>query len=335
MSTEATVQVTNESVDAAGVSLVTSTRTVVRPRYGAIYAPPGPAAGVPVWFHRLQDGRYVALYGHHWTDAVLSGSTTSGPQLYSSFTASDDPILVVTNPTTGASDSAVTVPSNMTGVRALRSAVSSREYLFLLSSLDDQGLVQFFRVTYAGSLILQGEELVPLNFSLGLSVSGAHLYVYGADTGGHLARVRKSWGRIGTNADADRQWEYDAGTGWLKDPTSAAPLPGNLPADGPCSVADLGDRTMLMTTVHSGGVWHGQAYTARAVDKSWTPVGDPIPLGTDATYLSGGVYLQPQLPVNPAYANPTQTRQVPYVTSVRVDVDTRSAILTEWSTVSV
>ncbi len=61
MATEATAQVHESSADSAGVSIVTATRTVAAPQQGTIYNPATFAAGVPVWFHRLQDGRYIAI----------------------------------------------------------------------------------------------------------------------------------------------------------------------------------------------------------------------------------------------------------------------------------
>lgn len=327
MSTEATVQVLDSAVENAGVSTVTATRTVANPRNGTVYNPDTFAAGVPVWFHRLQDGRYIAVYRNRWYDATAVYH--DGPQLFSGY-EEDGPCYVYIDPTTGNFEGPHPIELD-----TLNAAVSQGEYLFLLGTVDDDATVQHFAVSRFGGLQLQGTEVVPAGLNLGLYADGYHLHVFGSDDDGKLVRARKNWARIGTQQDPYMQWEYQGEKGWYSDPAEITPLPGYPTADGPCSMAKFRDRYYLMTTWLFGETYYGQAYTARPVDPAWKPVGDPIPLGDEDTYMGGGVYLQPQLSVNSALLPDGAASGFPYVTSVKVFIGEDTAVLTEWGILAV
>lgn len=335
MATEATEQILSTSVDTAGVSTVTATRTVANPRNGTIYNPTTLAAAPPVWFHRLQqDGRYLALFKNRWTAAT--GVYHSGPQMFSAHTADPVPVRAYIAPTTGAIDGPYPMTSYLTGALRLNAAVSHGDYLFTLGTLDGVAWVQHWRISDRGVLSLVGEEAVPLGYDLGLYADRNYLQIFGADEDGHLARVRKNWGRIGNNVDPQMQWEYEGLKGWLTDAGLHTSMVPNLPADGPCSVAKFRDRLYVAATEHSSGAYAAEVYTQRVVDQTWTRLGDTvIPLGDDADYLGGSAYLQPQLVGNKDLLPVGASTGIPYVTSVRVVVGSDQAILTEWDLLTV
>lgn len=327
MATEATVQILDSAVETTGVSTITATRTVANPRNGAVYNPLTFAAGVPVWFHRRQDGKYLAVYSQRWVSAT--SVYHAGPQLFSAHTVAG-PCYAVIDPTTGT----VEGPYDL-GFDTLTSAVSRGDYLFLLGEVDGDATVQHYVITRLGGLQSQGIEQVPLGYKLGLYADPFYLYVFGADGDGRLARIRKNWARIGVNTDAQMQWECEGVKGWYTDLSEGVAMPGYPPADGPCSMAKFRDRFYLMTTVETVGLFAGQAYTKRPVDRAWSPHGSPVTIGADAAYLGGAAYLQPQLVVNTAMLPDGANTGFPYVTSVKVQVGADQAILTEWGILSV
>ena len=329
MATEATVQVLDSAVENAGVSTVTATKTVANPRNGVVYNPTTFAAGVPVWFHRRQDGRYMALYRSYW-DAATS-VYHDGPQLFSAHTAHGTPVYLLIDPTTGSAQGPYPLP----GLDMLTGAVSLNDYLFTVGIKDGVGWVQHWFITRTGTLQLQGQETVPTGFSLGLFVAGNYLWVFGANGSGKLARIRKNWGRIGNNTDTTMQWECEGAKGWYTDLTEGASLPGDVPANGPCSMAKFRDRLYLMATRHISGSYQAVLYTSRPVDSMWKTVGDPIFLGDDTTYLGGAAYLQPQLVAKRELLPDGANAGFPYVTSVLVQITSSQAILTEWAILSV
>lgn len=333
MATEATIQILDTAVETTGVSTVTATRTVAAPRHGTIYNPTTFAAGVPVWFHRRQDGKYLALFSKRWTAAT--GVYHNGPQLFSAYTETVAPGIATIDPTTGTCDGPFLPPGNQPGHNTLTTAVSRGDFLFTLGTKDSVAWVQHHTITRNGGLQLQGEEEVPLGFQLGLYADERFLYVFGDDGSGRLARLRKNWGRIGNQTDPSMQWECEGEKGWYTDLTESLPMPGYPPADGPCSMAKFRDRFYLMTSVDTVGVHAGQAYTKRAVDRTWAPLGDPIVQGNDAAYMGGGVYLQPQLVVNTALLPDDANTGFPYVTSTKVTVGSDDGILTEWGILAV
>lgn len=326
MATEATPQIPETAVETAGISVVSSTRTLDLPRQGSIYNPTSFAAGVPVWFHRRNDGKYLGLFSEHW--AAATGVYNDGPQLFSDYTESLTPVYMVIDPATGAAAG----PYFLSGLDTMNAAVSRGDYLFVLGTRDSKAWLQHYVITRSNALQLQGEELVPNDFHLGLYADNFHLWVFGPDEDGFLTRIRKNWGRIGSNADPALQWEYEGERGWFSDPEESRAMTGDLPANGPCSVAKFRDRYFIMTTsAFEGDVW-AQPYSARAVDTKWKPFDDPIMLGTDDTAL-GAAYLQPQLTVNPSLVS--GDTGFAYVTSVLVEDDDNAGILTQWSILSV
>ena len=333
MSTEATTQVLDTSVDTAGVSTVTATRTVAAPRQGTIYNPTTFAAGVPVWFHRRQDGQYLALFKQRWYAATAVYN--AGPQSFSAHTVDTTPHYLVINPTTGHTEG----PFLLAGMDTLDAAVSRGDYLFLIGTKGGVGWVQHYVVTRTGGLQLQGQEATPLSLHLGVYADGFYLNIFGDDGTGKLAQARKNWGRIGTNSDPNMQWSYQGAKGWYTSVDDTLPLPtdsGTIPAGGPVSVAKFRDRYYLAVTEHIAGAYASHVYTTRAVDADWIPVGsDVIPLGADAVYLGGGAYLQPQLVANKALVPDGANTGFPYVTSVKVVTGSDQAILTTWGILTV
>lgn len=332
MATERAVQVMDTAVDTAGISVVSATQTLAIPRRGSIYNPDTFAAAAPVWFHPMHDGRYLGLFSRYWNAATAAYN--SGPQIYSAHTEVTDPSWAYIDPGTGATTGPSPIPSNSAGTRVLTAACSRGDYLFTLGTLDGNAWVQHFVFTRNGGLQLQGEEQVPVNYTLGVYADGSHLWVFGAGTGGHLSLVRKNWGRIGISKDVSQQWQYRSASGWLTDPATSEPLldtsGGFLPADGPCSMAVVRDRLVLSTTTHAAAAWSSTSYTKRQVDSRWKlrPVA-PIDLGTDSTYLGGGACLQAQLPANSATLTGTQAGFT-YVKSTKLVVSANTGILTEW-----
>lgn len=334
MATEATEQILSTSVDIEGISIVSATRTVATPRNGTIYNPATLAAAPPVWFHRLQDSRYLALFKNRWIDAT--GVYHDGPQMFSDYTEDPIPVRAYVAPTTGAIDGPYPMTSNLSGDLTLHAAVSRGDYLFTLGALDGVAWIQHWRISDRGVLSLVDEEAAPLGYDLGLHADRNHLQVFGADEDGKLSRVRKNWGRIGDNTDPQMQWEYEGLKGWLTDDELHTPMAPGLPADGPCSVAQFRDRTYVMATEHSGGAYSAEVWTQRTVDQTWKRLGDTvIPLGDDADYLGGSAYLQPQLVGNKALLADGASTGIPYVSSVKVVIGSDQAILTEWGLLSV
>lgn len=333
MATEATVQVLGSAVETAGVSIVTATRTVADPRNGAIYNPTTFAAAVPVWFHRLHDGRHLALFSRRWYDAT--SVYHDGPQMFSDYSEDLSPSYAYIDPTTGVAEG----PYTWVGLDTLTAAVSRSDYLFTLGTLGGDAVVQHWVITRNSGLQLQGSEVVPMGYTLGLYADDSYLHVFGADGDGKLAHIRKHWGRIGVNIDAAKQWEYEGTKGWYvnsDEGESMRQLSGLIPVAGPVSMAKFRDRLYLTVTEHVAGAYSARTYTTRAVDAAWQPVGtDVVPLGDDTTYLGSGAYLQPQLVTNKALLPDGASNGFPYVTSVRVVVGTDDTILTEWGILTV
>lgn len=281
-------QVSASSVETTGVSDATATRDSAIPRRGSVYTGSLHAA-VPVWFHPLNTGRHLMVMSRYQTP---SGSVVTSPS------------WAVVDPATGNQTDLADIPSDLASAsRQLTDAASRGDYLFLLSKVGTSALIQHFRVTNTGAMTLQGEELVPANLGLGLCVSGNYLWVFGRHSLGTLALARRNWGRIGAGEDRDpgMNWQFRGERGWSTDITTLAPLDGDLPADGPCSVAALADRFYLAATVHTGGSWTAQGYTSRLPDTGWSRHSFTADLGVDSAYLGGAARLQPQLPLTSGY----------------------------------
>lgn len=332
MATETAMQVLDSAVETAGVSTITATRTPANPRRGTIYNPATFAAAVPIWFHRLQDGRYLAIFKSRWHTATATYDI--GPLMFSAHSESG-PCYAFIDPTTGTIEG----PYDWPDLDVINSAVSRNDYLFAVGELNGTPVVQHFIITRFGGLQPQGSEVVPLGFNLGLFADGHHLYVFGDNGAGRLARIRKNWGRIGINNDPQFQWEYQGEKGWYTNVDEATPMKsdGNtyIPAAGPVSVAKHLRWFYLTAVTHSSGSYYAKTYSARDIDQRWRWYGDVAALGLDADYLGGGAYLQPQLVVTSDLLPDGTTTGFPYVISQRVAAGSNRAILTEWNIVSV
>lgn len=263
MATETAVQVIPSSADVPGMSVVTASRHQDAPRSGLIYNPATLAAAVPIWFHPMPDGRYLALFSRRLTDAALSPNAINGVLLYTGYSVSDDPCWATVGPQTGDLHAVNLIPSEQPGIRRLVGAASRGQYLFTLNSYkksedadETLSLLQNFRVSPQG-IILLGEELVPRNFRLGLYCDRRYLWVFGDDGDGKLAMARKNWGRIGTNSDANptMSWQYYGKGRWNADPEMLSALMDSdgqtINADGPCSMARYRDTYYLMASLKS------------------------------------------------------------------------------------
>jgi hypothetical protein len=253
MATQVVRQVLPRSVDAVGISVSTSTCQVNDPRQGQFYNLSTLAAASPIWFHRMPNDSYVAVLSRRLKSATVTPvQRPSGPLLYQTFTEITVPSWAIFNPATGAVSSVANIPSNTDGTRVLTAAVSRGDYLFLLSTIGDKSLIQHFRVGTREALVLQAEEIIPL--SLGLYADRNDLWVFSA-TGGLLTMARKNWGRVGNNTSLTprMRWRYWSGRGWSSDPAESAALPGNIPAQGPVSVAELENRFYLTVPFYNSG----------------------------------------------------------------------------------
>lgn len=315
-------QVLPSSIDDAGISTATSTLDTSDPRTGQMYDPTTLAAGQPIWFHRLPDGRYVALFSRRLTGAVVAEPQTGGPLVYSAATEVGTPSWVMFDPASPGASRVETIPTDTEGVRVLRSAVSRGDYLFVLSTIGEEALLQHFRVSPRQALVLQAEEIVPGGLGLGLHLEHNDLWLFGPKDG-KLALARKNWGRVGRNDSINPflRWRYRTARGWSLDLDDLAPLAGNIPTTGPVSVARYRSRYYLTMPVYTPAVparpatatrpatdavpgrWDVKTWTSRSVDRAWAVHPFTVPLGGDLTYIGGTAYLQPQLRLTSGYTS--------------------------------
>jgi YVTN family beta-propeller protein len=270
-----TVQVIPSSVDVPGMSVVTASRNQDAPRSGLIYNPATLAAAVPVWFHPMDDGRYLTLFSRRLTDAALSSDTIGGVLLYTGYQVNDGPCWAIIGPRTGEPEPVKLIPSELPGTRHLVGAASRGRYLFTLSrykkSPDDDetyALLQNFRVAGRGITLL-GEEMVPRDLALGIYCDRRYLSIFGNDGDGNLAIARKNWGRIGTNSDANpvMNWQFWGQGKWNGDPEQLSAIIDDkgkkIAVAGTCSMARYRDTFYLMVSETSNTTPTGPSDTER------------------------------------------------------------------------
>jgi len=339
MSGEATVQVLDTSVDRDGLSVVTATKTAEKPRQGIIYHPDTLAAGFPVWFHQLDNGDYLALFGKHWTAATVG---SGGPQTYSAHTEITTPLWLRVNPITGHTTAQGDIPSRLSGTRTLIDACSRIGYLFTLGTVDGVPFIQHHRVDDRDNLVLQAEEQLPdtngVHWASGVYVDGFYLVVIGFDADGGVYRRRKPWGRVGQNNTQD-PWAYRSAKGWhasddpdvLDDADSpqtggtlmAAPESG--PATiGPVTYAKRGDREWLCV-MKGGSV--AEFWSSRMVDSTWKK--STLEVSATATRL------QAQLQYNPTALPEGADSVVPYVSTTTIATAGSNALQVSWGSLPV
>lgn len=261
MAIEATRQVLASSLDSPGLSVVSSSRHPDAVRSGSIYRTDTLAAAVPLWFHPMNNGDYLALFARRLVSAVPASPLSPWPLLYATADLDTVPCWAIVSPATGAVRDISDVPSRQRGVREMTAAVSRGEYLFVLNRYDppidgdpDTALLQHFRVSADQGITLMTEEMVPGDLSLGLYADKSHLVVFGDDGTGLLTAARKNWGRIGVNTDINPSWTWQvhAKTGWVTiGSAEPVPLGGDLPAHGPCSLARYRDTYYLMASTQT------------------------------------------------------------------------------------
>lgn len=315
MATWSIKQVLPGSVDSLGVSTVTSSCDTTDPRRGQAYDPTLLAAGAFVWFHPLPDGKVLGLLSRHLSAAVTVSPQPGGPLLYSSSQSTSVPSWVVFDPTTGSVfDSPQPIPSLLApgDGRVLSAAASRGSYLFVLSRVGgDEALVQHFRVGSRSDLTLEAEEMVPAGLGLGLLADQNDLWVIGARDG-KLAMARKNWGRIGENRSLSPffRWRFQDGRRWSAKEEDLSPMPGDIPATGPVSVARWRSRYYLSSPVRDAeqGRWSAKFWSGRLVD-SWRPFSSfSVDLGADKDYLGGTAHLQPSLSLTPGFQSTPTSR---------------------------
>lgn len=347
MSGEATVQVLDTSVDRDGLSIVSATKTVANPRLGSMYHPTLLAAGVPVWFHALNDGTYLALFSKHWEAATVG---SGGPQTYSAHTEVTTPTWVVVNPVTGHTTDQGVIPSRQVGTRTLIDACSRTGYLYTLGTVDGTPFIQHHRIDDKGNLVLQSEEVIPdtvvdaltVTWTAGLYIDGFYLVLIGRDGSGHLYRRRKPWGRVGQNNGQD-PWTYRSAKGWYAsdDPDTLVPEDPEDP-----TLPDLGGARMMEAEVGPTGT--GTATYAKRGDREWLCVKD----GSVAKFWSSrmvdsswkkatlevpadAVHLQSQLYHNTVSLPEGVDTAVPFVKTVVITTSGQNALQVSWGSLPV
>jgi len=246
VATEAAQQVLDASVDPVGLSITSATMTAEDLRHGSMYNPLVLAAGVPVWFHPLQNSQYVAVFRSHWINATVG---TSGPQSYTDLTEAGS-CWVRVAPPTGGTTSLGKIPTQLPGEPVINGAATYVDFLFAVGNLDGAALIQHHRVTLGGSLVVHGEELMfpggnsGVLFDKGCYLDGTFLVVLGTDDDGNVYQCRRNWGRIGVpDTTPGWTWQYRGEKGWLSDPNTLAPI--GVTSAGPVSVAKFKDRLLL------------------------------------------------------------------------------------------
>jgi hypothetical protein len=321
MATFSVRQVPPQSLDTAGVSVATTTLDTLDPRTGQVYNPTSLAAGEPVWFHPLTDNRFVALFSRRLHTATPASPQPGGPLVYSAATETTTPCWAVIEPGSGAMTGLADIPTETEGVRVLSAAVSRGGYLFVLSRIGDEALLQHFRVGTGQSMVLQGEEIVPGGLGLGLHIERNDLWVFGSKNG-KLTVARKDWGRIGQRDSINPflRWRYRTARGWSIDLDDLPQLGGDIATSGPVSVARHRMRYYLVMPVYTPpvaatgtvaaapGRWDAKTWTSRLIDSRWVPHPFTVPLGGDTTYLGGTAYLQPQLTLTSGQTSTPTTR---------------------------
>lgn len=330
MSGEATVQVLDTSVDATGLSIISATKTVDNPRLGAMYNPLTLAAALPVWFHPINDGTYLAVLRGHWEAATIG---TGGPQSYSAHTEVAEPTWVIVDPVTGATSRQDVIPTRLSGTRLLTDACSYLAYLYTVGTIDAVPFIQYHRVTANGTVVLQAEEIIvdtvigahTVSWHCGLYIDGDYLVLMGVDGTGALYRRRKSWARVGVNQVND-PWQYKGAKGWFVDPTEAdaeTTASGTLTGGTVVSYAKIRDREWLCTNDGTTA----RFYSSRMVEPNWK--------ASAYTVTADVVYLQPQLRANLPALPDGVTTAIPWVSTKRDSTTNRNALQVSWGALPV
>ncbi|QDF18648.1 hypothetical protein SEA_PUPPER_162 [Gordonia phage Pupper] len=319
------------SLDGRGLTTVTTTMgTGDVPTQGLMYHPDILAAGVPVYFHPLTDGTHLALFSRRWTAATVG---EQGPQSYTEHVETTTPGAIVVDPVTGRRGGALDLPGSTI---ALTGAVGQRSLLWT-SGTDAGGraVVALYRVSPVGGVELVQEEVLThdeISFSDGVGLDSGHLIVFGRDVDDNVYGMRKLGTRIGVQTD-QAPWTYSSGTrGFVPDRDALQSM--GITSAGPVSmVSRQGDFWMTTVAVDDDGARTAQLNRCwRITAADWKPVGEPVDLGDDQSYLGGGLHLQPQLNTN---LDVTEVPALMYVTSVLSAADGEESIETSWGFQSV
>jgi hypothetical protein len=360
-----TPQVPTGSLDTAGISISTATRTAENVRAGTIYNPITLAAAQPLWFHPMSDGRYLMVNSRTWTAATPAG----GIGYYSGYTESVAPSWVIVDGPSGAVSQVPNYPlipfkNLVTSATVMAAASRPPGYLFLLHQAllngNVQAILQIVSVATNGAVTLVGEEVLPtvqidsdtsVLFDAGLQFTDPYLMVYGRDTDNTVYTIRKPWSKVGTTRQTNPspqshagvgatevEWSYYTGTGYSPDSTQLAPvttvLATSLTTTGPMSFALVGTQWISSTVSVSGSTVTAHLWSSRA-GRPLTALGSPVPLGSTSsgTYLGGGLQLQPQLSV--ATVPSGAKTALLYVISTKLTASDNHALVDTWGTIPI
>ena len=317
---------------------------------------------------------FLMLNSQRWTAATLSASH---PGAYTAFTPTSVPNWVQINAATGIKttiNGAFDIPMKTPGTAALTAAVSRGVDMFWTLNEVTNGditsaVVQHWHNNTAINTInLKSEETIPQGtngddavlFTAGLqwsSTTTPYMYAYGTGSStNHVYAARKAWARVGyvttSSQTLDTQWEYFNGTGWGYDPTDIAPVQtasGPLISTGPLSFGhhalQRGSAGMskgltgynFVSTVQSDGSARSAQIYSSLGGRPWTPIGDPITLGTfGSTYLGATLQFQQQVGPNPTMIDSANSAAaIPYVSSILSVVSGASSIVNNWGLLQV
>jgi hypothetical protein len=358
MASSPLAQIDASSIDQAGISVVTTTKSATNSRFGSIYDPTILAAGVPVHVHPMTNGtQFLVAFAQRWTAATASQTQ---PGFYSAYTIDPTPTWFLTDQT-GARTSlgntpAVPVVTPATSLTLRDGTGKAPDYLYLLHTATtggvSNGLLQHFRVTSQGGVSAVNEEVIPnlaspaVTFDKGVDYNTTNITVYGTDASGNVYMARKPSGAVGASSTTDPKtnlttslgWQYFTGTGWSAKPTDAAPVSG-LTSNGPVSVATYGNYRYISTVQASGPVMSAQVFSRYLGAKpGWQAQGSSVALGStaDGSYLGGTLQLQPLLLASASTVNsPASATAIPAVASIKSRVSSQDTLAVTWSALQI
>jgi len=359
MASTVTAQVPPGSVDTAGISISTATPTASNPRAGTIYNPTTLAAAQPCYFHPMFNGNYLMINAWTW----WAGTPAGGIGYYSGYNETPAPSWLIVDGASGATAPVPNyplIPFKNPVTTATVTAATSRHpgYLFLLHQVtlnnSVQAILQIMSIATSGAVTLTQEEILPtvaldsetVLFDRGLQYADPYMIVYGSDSSGTVYTIRKPWAKIGVSTQlnpttqthgavgaTEVAWSYNSGAGYTPDPTQLAPLTTvdgtSLTTQGPISTAQVNNQLLITTVADNSGTYTGQVWSSRK-GRPITAVGSSVALGTTATYLGGGLALQPTLS---AVTVPSgASAALPYVVSTKATAEGNDSLINTWGT---
>lgn len=150
-------QVSSDSIDVTGLSVVTSSRRINDQRYGIVYDNAHLAAVVPVHFHPVDANNYLMLFNRRWSGAVSSPQT---PGAYSDYTEDTSPGWAMITTPSGqrrpvGSDGSYAIPfqHNYDDIFLVDAVSRTSEYLYVLFAGSRKTLVDSQATTVTNGII--------------------------------------------------------------------------------------------------------------------------------------------------------------------------------------